>query len=196
MDIKDSVIYIPDFLDKYQADWLFNYAQKLEWRSNQIKLHGKTFDVPRLETYYGNPKTEYLYSKSVLLKPLPWTKPLDRLRICIERKLLEYAWALEFHAVLGNRYRTGSDSISYHNDNEVSMGLKPAIASVSVGAVRRFKLKHNITKEVYDFDLAHGSLLVMLPGCQEFWTHSVPKTKKPVGERINFTFRPHKNYQK
>lgn len=195
MDIEQAVIYVPNFLNRHQADWLLNYAQSMEWRSNKINIMGKVFDVPRLETYYGNERTEYLYSNSVLLKPLPWSEALDRLRTKIERELQSKGWNLQFHSVLGNRYRTGSDSISWHNDNETSMGANPAIASISVGSVRRFKLKSNRTKEVHDFDLAHGSLLVMLPGCQENWVHSVPKTKKLVGERINLTFRPHQNYQ-
>ncbi len=37
--------------------------------------------------------------------------------------------------------------------------------------------------------LEHGDLLVMSGGAQEYYEHSVPKTSRPVGPRLNLTFR-------
>ena len=34
-----------------------------------------------------------------------------------------------------------------------------------------------------------GSLLIMAGTMQEHWKHEIPKTRRPVGERINLTFR-------
>ncbi|WP_231971835.1 alpha-ketoglutarate-dependent dioxygenase AlkB family protein [Nostoc sp. NIES-3756] len=92
--------------------------------------------------------------------------------------------------VIGNQYRTGQDSIGWHADNEESMGVNPAIASISLGAVRKFQIKP-ISGRPTDFWLEHGSLLLMHPGCQSTHLHQVPKTNKVVGTRINLTFRPH-----
>jgi alkylated DNA repair dioxygenase AlkB len=146
---------------------------------------GKTMPVPRLECMYGDEGRDYLYSKSVLLKPLAWTEELAGLRDRITA-----VTGYSFRIVIGNQYRSGQDSIGWHADNEPSMGLDPAIASVSLGAVRKFQIKV-IGGKPTDFWLEHGSLLVMYPGCQSTHLHQVPKTSKFVTTRINLTFRPH-----
>merc|ERR1712093_622969 len=43
---------------------------------------------------------------------------------------------------LVNYYASGSDSISYHSDDEKFLGALPAIASFSLGAKRDFLMKH------------------------------------------------------
>ena len=37
--------------------------------------------------------------------------------------------------------------------------------------------------------VAKGTLIIMAGSMQQHWQHEVPKTKQPVGERINLTFR-------
>ncbi|WP_263420052.1 MULTISPECIES: alpha-ketoglutarate-dependent dioxygenase AlkB family protein [unclassified Tolypothrix] len=179
------VTYYPEFLSKQEANELYQHCLGLQWQQNQIKMVGKTLLVPRLECIYGDKGCEYLYSKSVLLKPLPWTEVLGQLRDRIT-SLTGY----KFNIVIGNQYRSGQDSIGWHADNESSMGVNPAIASVSLGAERKFQIKL-IGGKPTDFWLEHGSLLIMHPGCQSTHLHQVPKTKKLVGTRINLTFRPH-----
>ncbi|MBD2359570.1 alpha-ketoglutarate-dependent dioxygenase AlkB [Tolypothrix sp. FACHB-123] len=179
------VTYYPEFLSQEEAGVLYQHCLKLQWQQNQIKMVGKTLLVPRLECIYGDEGCEYLYSKSVLLKPLPWTEALAKLRDRIT-SLTGYS----FRIVIGNQYRSGQDSIGWHADNESSMGVNPAIASVSLGAERKFQIKP-IGGKPTDFWLEHGSLLIMHPGCQATHLHQVPKTKKLVSTRINLTFRPH-----
>jgi alkylated DNA repair dioxygenase AlkB len=179
------VTYYPEFLSQEEAGVLYQHCLKLQWQQNQIKMVGKTLLVPRLECIYGDEGCEYLYSKSVLLKPLPWTEVLAELRDRITA-LAGYS----FRIVIGNQYRSGQDSIGWHADNESSMGVNPAIASVSLGSVRKFQIKP-IGGKPTNFWLEHGSLLIMHPGCQATHLHQVPKTKKLVSTRINLTFRPH-----
>ncbi|MDF5717369.1 MAG: alpha-ketoglutarate-dependent dioxygenase AlkB [Rhizonema sp. NSF051] len=180
------VQYIPSFLSKEQADLLLRHCLDLEWQQNQIKMLGKLLQVPRLETIYGDEGCDYLYSNSVLLTPRPWTAPLDSLR-----QSIEHLSGYQFNIVIGNLYRDGRDSIGWHSDAEKSMGVKPAIASLSLGAERKFQIRSNDKKHSYDFWLGHGSLLVMQPGCQSNWKHQVPKTSSLIGRRVNLTFRPH-----
>lgn len=190
-DLNDNpppVEYIPNFLTKAESDQLFNHCLTLSWQQNNITLMGKTMPVPHLECTYGDAGCDYLYSKSVLLKPLPWTVPLQEMR-----SQIEIATGYRYNLVICNRYRTGLDSIGWHADNEPSMGVSPAIASVTLGATRKFQLRPNRGGKPIDFWLEHGSLLLMKPGCQQEWVHQVPKTSKPIGERINLTFRPHVN---
>jgi alkylated DNA repair dioxygenase AlkB len=94
-----------------------------------------------------------------------------------------------FNSVLLNLYRSGNDSISWHTDAEKELGINPIIASVNFGATRKFQLKHIKSKEKIEIELTHGSLLIMQGELQHFWQHQVPKTSKPVNERINLTFR-------
>ncbi|MDZ8263694.1 alpha-ketoglutarate-dependent dioxygenase AlkB [Nostoc sp. ChiQUE01b] len=179
------VTYYPEFLSKQEASELYQHCQELQWQQNQIRMLGKTMLVPRLECIYGDEGCDYLYSKSVLLKPLPWTDALAKLRDRITATT-----GYSFRIVIGNQYRSGQDSIGWHNDSEASMGLNPAIASISLGSERKFQIKP-IGGKPTDFWLEHGSLLVMHPGCQSTHVHQVPKTNKVVSTRINLTFRPH-----
>ncbi|MDF5718206.1 MAG: alpha-ketoglutarate-dependent dioxygenase AlkB [Rhizonema sp. NSF051] len=109
--IDAPVQYIPSFLSKEDADSLLLHCLQLEWQQNQIKMLGKLLQVPRLETIYGDEGCDYLYSKSVLLTPRPWTAALDFLR-----QNIEHVTGYRFNIVIGNLYRDGSDSIGWHSD--------------------------------------------------------------------------------
>ncbi len=179
------VTYHLNFLTIEEANNLYQHCLQLQWQQNHIKMVGKILPVPRLECIYGDKGCDYLYSKSVLLKPLAWTERLAELR----DKITAFT-GYQFNIVIGNQYRDGQHSIGWHADNESSMGVDPAIASVSLGAIRKFQIKP-IGGKTTDFWLEHGSLLIMHPGCQSTHLHQVPKKKKLVGCRINLTFRPH-----
>ena len=86
-----------------------------------------------------------------------------------------------------NRYRSGADSVGMHADDEPGMGN--VIGSLSLGATRTFRIKHNKSKEVRCFEVGNGTLIIMAGTMQQFWKHEVPKTAASVGERINLTFR-------
>jgi len=94
-----------------------------------------------------------------------------------------------FNACLFNYYPTGDDGMGYHADNESELGNEPIIASVSLGATRKFVFKHRITKEKVEIPLQNGQLIVMRGQTQRHWLHSLPKTKKVTEGRINLTFR-------
>jgi alkylated DNA repair dioxygenase AlkB len=141
--------------------------------------------LPRLTAWYGDPGARYHYS-GIVNEPRPWTSFLNTLR---ER--VQTCTGHAFNSVLLNLYRSGADSLSWHQDNEPELGERPVIASLSVGQVRVFQLRHTWRREVdrLDIALAHGSLLLMQGGTQAQWQHRLPKTKRPVGARINLTFR-------
>jgi alkylated DNA repair dioxygenase AlkB len=79
--------------------------------------------------------------------------------------------------------------MGWHSDDERSLGKDSAIASVSLGAERKFLLRHKQTKETVPVMLEDGSLLVMKGTTQTHWQHSIPKSKRVVNPRINLTFR-------
>jgi len=168
-----------------EAERLFQQLMdNLQWRQEYIRIQGKVLPIPRLQAWYGDPGTGYGYS-GIKLEPLPWTPELIQIR---ER--LQELTARNFNSVLCNLYRNGQDSVAWHADNEAELGTNPVIASVSLGATRRFQLKPRRGRgETLTLDLPHNSLLVMAGALQHHWIHQVPKTRRPVGPRINLTFR-------
>lgn len=135
---------------------------------------------PRLIASYGEPGIVYRYSGRDNAA-LPWTPALLEIKEKIETVAGHYNYCLL------NRYRSGQDSMGMHADDEPEMG--PVIGSLSLGATRIFRIRHNSTKETRNFLVNHGSLIIMAGTMQQFWKHEIPKTKKNVGERINLTFR-------
>jgi alkylated DNA repair dioxygenase AlkB len=79
--------------------------------------------------------------------------------------------------------------MGWHSDDEAELGPHPLVASISLGAERRFLVRRKGESRSAELVLGCGSLLLMKRGCQEIYQHSVPKTRKPLGLRINLTFR-------
>lgn len=181
--------YVDSFLAQREADSLLTALwQDVCWSRQEIVLFGKKVMQPRLVAWYGDAGTAYTYS-GLRQEPLPWYPPLARLR----RKLEQHSGQL-FNSVLANAYRDGSDSMGWHSDNEPELGPEPLIASISLGAPRAFLVRprkkpaqgNRTSDRVIP---AHGSLLLMTGICQQVYQHSVPKTRRPVGLRINLTYR-------
>ena len=92
--------------------------------------------------------------------------------------------------MLANLYRDGADSMDWHSDDEASLGPAPVIASVNLGAPRRFQLRRKDDKKTkIEISLGGGDVLVMGGRCQLQWQHRVPKTQAIVAPRVNLTFR-------
>jgi alkylated DNA repair dioxygenase AlkB len=180
-----SIIYYRNFFSTEEATVLFDILQKeIPWQQDNIKVYGKVYPQPRLTALFGHEGKSYSYS-NITMHPHPWTTTLLKIKHKIET-IVE----ANFSTVLLNQYRDGKDSNGWHADNEKELGINPIIASVSFGAERMFQLKHNsIANQKINIPLAHGSLLVMKGTTQHFWKHQIPKTTKPVGPRINLTFR-------
>ncbi len=183
-EIKAPVLFYPNFLnDLDNLDW-FQKSQQLEWTRGEINMYGKLIPVPREESLFGD-DLHYAYRGSQI-KAAPWPDFL-----LAARDRIQALSGFKFNFAVGNRYLTGKDSIGWHADDFPQIGKRPAIASLSLGSTRKFKLRHRSSGETVDYFLESGSLLIMLPGCQDDWVHAVPKTARPVSDRINWTFRPH-----
>ncbi len=156
--------------------------EEIDWKQRSIRIFGRDVLQPRLTAWYGD--ASYTYS-GVTLTPLPWSPLLSELRDHLVADVGEC-----FNSVLCNMYRTGADSMGLHSDDEKELGPYPVIASVSLGAARRFVLRHKGKKAPpVTVELTHGSLLVMGGTAQAFWKHAVPKDPSTTGPRINLTFR-------
>lgn len=180
-----EIIYYPKFFDKEQADQIYaELLQEIAWQQDNITVFGKTHPQPRLTALYGNEGKPYSYS-NITMQPHPWNTLLQKIKYHIETTT-----ECQFTTLFLNQYRDGKDSNGWHADNEKELGTNPIIASLSFGAERVFQLKHNtIADAKKSIVLEHGSLLLMKGSTQHFWKHQIPKTAKPIGNRINLTFR-------
>ena len=154
-----------------------------EWRQEQITVYGKPYLQPRLSAWHGD--LSYRYS-GIRLEPLPWTPILQQIKLRIETLT-----GLDFNSVLLNYYRDENDGMGMHSDDEGELGQRPAIASLSLGEVRDFVLKHRFRKDLdtVKLPLASGSLLLMQGDTQRYWRHGINKLRRPCGPRLNLTFR-------
>jgi len=181
---SSDFVYIEHFLeDTYANSLLEKFHLELSWRQEEIRLFGRAVLQPRLSCWYGDKGADYTYS-GLYLQPLSWHPQLLELQ-----QRLQYRLGVAFNSVLANAYRDGRDSMGWHSDDEKELGAEPVIASISLGADRRFLVRSKKGSALASLQLEHGSLLVMRGRSQKDYRHSVPKTTKPVGLRINLTFR-------
>jgi alkylated DNA repair dioxygenase AlkB len=175
----------PDFIAESQRQGLFDELRRdLAWQSRELRIAGRLVLEPRLTAWYGDPGAEYTYSGR-RHSPLPWPPQLFDLR----ERLNERTHA-QLNSVLCNLYRDGSDSMGLHADAEPELGENPLIASISLGATRRFQLRHRRrAEERLDLDLPSGSVLIMRGTLQHHYRHGVPKQRAIAQPRINLTFR-------
>ncbi len=184
IDVADGDLRLyREIMPSRQSASIFkSLTNELDWQQEHLKLFGRTINMPRLTAWYGD--APYTYS-GLTHEPRPWPGVLAKLRTQVENLTSE-----NYNTVLLNLYRDGSDSMAWHSDDEPELGANPAIASLNFGATRRFRFRRiDNTKNTVAIDLPDASLLLMAGPLQHFWQHALPKTRKPVGPRINLTFR-------
>jgi alkylated DNA repair dioxygenase AlkB len=176
--------YLPAWIDAAEADrFLAALRDELAWEHREIVMFGRRVLQPRLIAWSGS--FGYRYSGQTLepRAPTPTTAALLTRVVAHTR--------VPFNHVLINRYRDGADSIGLHADDEPELGRDPIVATLSLGATRRFVLKPRRARlgPSHVFDVLHGSLLVMGGACQRHYVHGVPRQSAVAGERISLTFR-------
>ncbi|MCW0365044.1 hypothetical protein NB699_000027 [Xanthomonas sacchari] len=177
--------WYPEWLDPAVAAALCTQLlHEVPWEVHRIRLFGKLVDSPRLSCWIGDADASYRYS-GTRFAPHPWPEALLPLRARLAAET-----GVAFNSVLANRYRDGRDAMGWHSDDERELGPTPVIASLSLGATRRFVLRHRQQPALRQaLELTSGGLLLMAGDTQRLYRHALPRTAKPVGERINLTFR-------
>jgi len=191
LENNSTVLWCPNFLTAQQSQWLYDeLLETMSFEQSDIKIFGKPYKVPRLQSWMADDhidnKTAHLYQSQPAKK---WSPHMSYVKGRIEKKL-----GVKFNYVLINYYRDGNDYINWHSDREAIASGKNVIGSVSLGATRKFVLRHvdfrtkkSIKKR--EFALTHGSLIMMKDDTQKYWKHALPKMKKCDKGRINLTFR-------
>lgn len=187
LQIEDADIHFARRLTLSESDecLLRTLIEETPWRSETIKVWGKTYQQPRLIAWYGDKGQRYSYS-GISLEPLPWSSTLLAIRDAVQ------AFSNEcFNSVLLNCYRDHRDSMGLHSDDERELGPTPTIASFSLGSTRTLVLKHKHRNDIkrVRIELPAGSLLIMKGQTQRYWKHGIDKQTKTCGPRVNLTFR-------
>jgi alkylated DNA repair dioxygenase AlkB len=179
-----SAQYLPAFMSAEECVGLFEQLQKtLRWEADQIMMFGKLVTTRRKVAWTGDPECTYTYS-GVKKSPQAWTPEL----LSIKTRLEELTQS-EFNSCLLNFYHDGNDGMGWHSDDEKELDANSPITSLSLGARRKFAFRHKVDKTTIPLYLESGSVLIMHSPTQQFWQHTLLKTKTVINPRINLTFR-------
>jgi alkylated DNA repair dioxygenase AlkB len=171
-------------LDKNQCDLYYQKLIKtIQFKNDEAIIFGKKIITKRKVAWYGASEFSYTYSK-ITKTAYIFTKELLELKEIVEKESGE-----TYNSCLLNLYHSGDEGMGYHSDGEKMLKKNGAIASLSLGAARKFSFKHKESKQRVNVILENGSLLVMKKGTQTNWLHRLPPTKKVNSPRINLTFR-------
>lgn len=179
-----DVRYFGPVIGQDRADtYLDRLMDEVAWAHDELVMFGKPMVTRRKVAWYADRPYSYTYSRATK-SALPWTPVLEELKGITEQESGE-----RFNSCLLNLYHHGEEGMGWHSDAEQDLKKQGAIASISLGAPRRFDFRHKQTRERVSVMLEHGSLLVMKGVTQSCWLHSLPPTKKVASPRINLTFR-------
>ena len=186
--VNDLGIVINDANALYE-----NLLNELPWQSDIVTLFGKTHVTTRQIVWMGDHDVSYHYSGQTR-RAIPWTKQMLHVKRHIEQQLSSIGINVDFNSCLLNHYPSGTDGMGYHADDEKELGAQPIIASLSLGARRKFVFKHKTIRQEnkpvkVELYLESGQLIVMHGDTQDFWKHTITKTKTVASGRISLTFR-------
>ena len=182
---KDGTVnYHPEFISaEDSAKLIGKLKESLQWEVDQLIMFGKLVSTRRKVAWIGDQNCAYTYSR-VKKQPQAWTPEL----LFLKSQMEELAQS-EFNSCLLNFYHDGADGMGWHCDDEKELDAQSPIASLSLGASRKFAFRHKKDKTTTSLILENGSALIMYPPTQQFWQHALLKTKTSHISRINLTFR-------
>ena len=173
LDERSWVDYCPGWLSG--SDLVFDaLAGEARWQQRTVHMYDRVLPEPRLTAGWS-------------------TDADDRTLPPMLREMagaLSARYPVEFDRIWVNLYRDGQDSVAWHGDRNRLVMTRPLVATVSLGARRKFLLRaRGTSRALHRLEPGHGDLVVMGGECQAEWEHTVPKTKKYVGARMSVTIR-------
>ena len=113
----------------------------------------------------------------------------DQALVTEMRDALSARYGEQFVYTTAALYRDGNDSVAFHGDTTARNMIEALVATVSLGAPRRFMLRPTEGGASIALPLGRGDLVVMGGTCQRTWRHGIPKVAS-AGPRIALMFRP------
>ena len=178
-----GIVFAAEAADVY----LRTLLAEIDWRHDEAVVFGQHRTTARQVAWYGERAFSYTYS-GIRRTALLWQPLLLDLKHAVETQLAAVS-PTQFNSCLLNLYADGSQGMAWHSDAEKDLKKNAAIASISLGAERRFAFKHKSSQAVISLTLQHGSLLIMKDDTQSHWLHRLPPTTGVSQARINLTFR-------
>jgi alkylated DNA repair dioxygenase AlkB len=173
-DARGRIAYTPRFVSAADAQgWFDELRRGVAWKAERRWMYAREVDVPRLTASFRL-----------------GTEDSPPAAIMEAARRVVGATGVPFNSVGLNLYRDGRDSVAPHNDHLDIIASDFPIALLSLGATRRMTIRAKTPpRRAIHVDLEGGSLLMMSYATQVHYTHGVPKTADPVGERISLAFR-------
>tara|TARA_B110000046_G_scaffold71887_1_gene79758 strand:- start:13152 stop:13754 length:603 start_codon:yes stop_codon:yes gene_type:complete len=179
-----EVLYLGKVFNRKEvAQYYQTFLEKIPWKNDEAIIFGKHHIIKRKVAWFGDNTYSYKYS-GITKQAHIWTPELLQLK-----QKVEELSATTYNSCLLNLYHDGEEGMGWHSDAEKTLLDNGTIASVTLGAERKFSFKHKESKQRIDVLLENGSLLLMKGITQKNWLHRLPPTKKVFSPRINLTFR-------
>ena len=179
-----EVLYLGKVFNRKEvAQYYQTFLEKIPWKNDEAIIFGKHHITKRKVAWFGDNTYSYKYS-GITKQAHIWTPELLQLK-----QKVEELSATTYNSCLLNLYHDGEEGMGWHSDAEKTLLDNGTIASVTLGAERKFSFKHKESKQRIDVLLENGSLLLMKGTTQKNWLHRLPPTKKVFSPRINLTFR-------
>jgi alkylated DNA repair dioxygenase AlkB len=173
LDEHSWVDYCPGWLSG--SDLVFDeLAGEARWQQRTVTMYDRVLPEPRLTAGWSTDGSDD--GGPPVLREMA--------------QLLSVRFGVGFDRVWVNLYRDGQDSVAWHGDRNRLVMSRPLVATVSLGARRKFLLRpRGTSRALHRLEPGHGDLVVMGGACQAEWEHTVPKTKQYVGARMSVTIR-------
>ena len=180
---KPPIVSLVPKCDVYFSDIkIQNTEHHLKALTEQVAWEYKTSRLRGVKMY-GKP---YRYS-GIVVPASPWRPAI----LALMEKINKHH-GFTMNSCLLNYYKNGSVGIAKHSDNErelIGGADKCIVVSASLGATRNFILQDKITNERFIIPLKDGDILIMGPGTQKYYEHSINSQLGVAGSRISMTFR-------
>lgn len=176
------------------------------WKPSAWIVHGQKGETPRASAEYwlrlDHAQSESGNSSGRVLGEPSWElrTASEQLEALVSRLRPRVDWAASL--ALANRYSSGQDCVGWHSDFLGTLGPRPVIVGLSLGATRLFRLRRDGATPaegnvVVSIPMPHNTAVIMWDDCQESWQHCVPRqADSSVGRhrsaglvRISLTFR-------
>lgn len=183
--ITTDVSFCSNFLPLDYADQLYAYLLTYaKWGKDPNTLKNRRTNVS-----YGDPRLKYelkFHGKNITRSVLPWSDLPGLLEL---KTKIEESSGQKYNYVVIQLYPNPKVGIKPHRDKEMVPGT--TIAGISLGATRLLTISHSYMKQVFQFQLTHGSVYLLNPPTNDFNTHCIPPGTElnTDGIRISLTFR-------
>lgn len=183
---EDLLEIIPEFLHPEASDALLKALQtQIAWNDENVKMFGRSISTRRKIAFFGLSPVTYRYSGAHL--------KAESIPPCLDDilKTVRRTTGHPFNSILLHLYPDGGAAMGWHRDNEAELGPAGQIqlATLSLGACRRFAIRRISSKSTQIFPLHSGTLVQMKQGFQSEYQHCVFKDPKILAPRINLSFR-------